>query len=100
MVGKMGQTTGWTEGTITSYGMTAYCPQAYTWAGDSGGPVWRTGGGGVLAVGITAAYCEDSGDGCFIPIQDLLNERGAWLPVSPARPRSNRRGRPSPSRRR
>ncbi|MEU0882356.1 hypothetical protein ABZ345_27405 [Lentzea sp. NPDC005914] len=85
LIGKMGQTTGWTEGTITGtitwHGMTAYCSHAYTWAGDSGGPVWRTGGGGVLAVGITVAYYESSGDGCFIAIQDLLNEWGAWLPV-------------------
>ncbi|OLF18810.1 chymotrypsin family serine protease [Actinophytocola xanthii] len=85
LVGKMGVTTGWSEGTITGtiawYGMTAYCSTAETRPGDSGGPVWATDGGGVLAVGITVAYYEDTGDGCFLPIQDLLDEWDAWLPV-------------------
>lgn len=88
LVGKMGVTTGWTEGavygTVSWYGMTAYCSHAGTWAGDSGGPVWRSDSGGLRAVGITVAYYASSGDGCFIPIQDLLDEWGAWLPVFPS----------------
>lgn len=88
LVGKMGVTSGWTEGTIygtiTWYGMTAYCSTARTRGGDSGGPVWRSDGGGLRAVGITVAYNADTSNGCFIPIQDLLNEWGAWLPVFPS----------------
>lgn len=85
-VGKMGVTTGWTEGgvygTISWYGMTAYCSNADTWAGDSGGPVWRSDGQGhVWAVGITVAYYPATGDGCFLPIQRLLDNWGAYLPV-------------------
>ncbi|MEU8232093.1 hypothetical protein AB0C12_21110 [Actinoplanes sp. NPDC048967] len=88
LVGKMGVTTGWTEGriygTIPWYGMTAYCSVARTSAGDSGGPVWRTdGAGGVVAVGITVAYYEDTHNGCFIPIQTLLSNWGATLPAFP-----------------
>jgi hypothetical protein len=90
LVGKMGETTGWTEGQI--YGKiwwpkgtqneVAYCSHAHTWAGDSGGPVWRTApGGGVDALGITVAYYPNTGDGCFLPIKHLLNLWGAWLPV-------------------
>lgn len=85
LVGKMGVTSGWTEGTVTGtttwYGMTAYCSHARTQPGDSGGPVWRNDGGGLRAVGITVSYSPSTGDGCFIPIQDLLNEWGGWLPV-------------------
>lgn len=88
LIGKMGVTTGWTEGsiygTVSWHGMTAYCSHAKTWAGDSGGPVWRSDSGGLRAVGITVAYYPSSGDGCFIPIQDLLDEWGAWLPVFPS----------------
>ncbi|MEV4280948.1 trypsin-like serine protease [Actinoplanes xinjiangensis] len=88
LVGKMGVTSGWTEGRIYStvllYGMTAYCSTARTLPGDSGGPVWRTdGAGGVVAVGITIAAYEDTHNGCFIPIQTLLSNWGASLPVFP-----------------
>ncbi|MET8045664.1 hypothetical protein ABZU25_32945 [Micromonospora sp. NPDC005215] len=89
LVGKMGMTTGWTEGriygVITWHGMTAFCSTALTRGGDSGGPVWRTDGtGGVLAVGITVAAYTSTGNGCFIPIQTLLSYWGASLPVFPA----------------
>ena len=86
LIGKMGRTTGWQEGvifgTITWSGFTAYCTHANTDVGDSGGPVWRTDSNGdVLAVGITVAYDPNTGDGCFVAIQDILDNWGAWLPV-------------------
>lgn len=92
LVGKMGETTGWSEGQIDGWtywpngtkNEVAYCSHAYTQPGDSGGPVWRTApGGGVYALGITVAYNTNTGDGCFLPITHLLNLWGAWLPVWP-----------------
>lgn len=89
LVGKMGDTTGWTEGhiygTIIWKGMIAYCAHAandgaFALAGDSGGPVWRTGPNGVLAVGIMVAGNAISGDACFYPIKRVVDEWGAWLP--------------------
>jgi hypothetical protein len=94
LVGKMGVTTGWTEGVIyntsTWHNMTCYWSRAYTQPGDSGGPVWRWEPNGVWALGITMAYARWDGDGppgtlrgngCFVSIGDLLAVWGAWLPV-------------------
>jgi hypothetical protein len=91
-VGKMGTTTGWTEGRITAWRTVTYpdgvrdyllCSTAGVDAGDSGGPVWQSDGAGhVWAVGITIAR-TGAGEMCFNPIQNVLNRFGAWLPVFP-----------------
>jgi hypothetical protein len=92
LVGKMGWTTGWTEGkifqTISWHNMTAYCSHAKADGGDSGGPVWRTApGGGVYAIGMTVAKFSGAGpqDSCFVTIDDILNHPRPWgratLPV-------------------
>jgi len=50
--------------------------------------VWRDApGGGVYALGETVAYWTSgqyAGDGCFLPITDLVSAWGAWLPVWPS----------------
>ncbi|MEN3306064.1 MAG: streptogrisin [Micromonosporaceae bacterium] len=85
-VGKMGRGTGWTEGTVylsgTYGGMAAYCSTATTGSGDLGGPVWQSDGAGhVWAVGITIGVLDGTTNGCFYPIQRLLDAWGAWMPV-------------------
>jgi hypothetical protein len=92
LVGKMGVSTGWTEGTIVDWTYwqddVALCTTYTSAPGDSGGPVWRTApGGGVYAVGIHVGQATLTINGakrwysCFLPIQDLLNHWGASLPV-------------------
>jgi len=87
LVGKMGITTGWTEGTVYGtipwYGRTAICSTAQTRPGDSGGPVWRADQYGLRAVGMTVAYFESTGYGCYLPMDQLLAEWGATLPTFP-----------------
>lgn len=89
LVGKMGVTTGWTEGkiygTTTWMGRTAICSTARTLPGDSGGPVWRSDGNGLRAVGMTVAYIKSTSNGCYLPMDQLLSEWGAWLPVFASR---------------
>jgi hypothetical protein len=89
LVGKMGVTSGWTEGAIYGHtdnwngsGLTIYCYRGVTKAGDSGGPVWRTApGGGVYALGIVVSYnTVDNQSGCFLPLDGLLKRWNAWLP--------------------
>ncbi|QIK63022.1 hypothetical protein G7068_07295 [Leucobacter viscericola] len=85
LVGKMGATSGWTEGKITGeiswYGRTAICSTAQTRPGDSGGPVWRSENGVVRAVGMMVAYEPATGHGCYLPMDQLLKDWGAWLPL-------------------
>lgn len=84
LVGKMGVTTGWTEGKISSrstwYGRTLICTTAKADRGDSGGPVWRADGNGLRAVGMTVAGTSN-GDMCYHPMDELLREWGASLPT-------------------
>jgi hypothetical protein len=88
-IGKMGMTTGWTEGVIVGkaqwHDMEVVCADASTgnfaWAGDSGGPVWRNGKEGLRAVGITVSYNKLTGRGCFVPVERLLKEWKATMPV-------------------
>ena len=85
LVGKMGTTTGWTEGTIygksTWHGRTVICSTARTQPGDSGGPVWRADQYGLRAVGMTVSYDKNTGYGCYHPMDSLLQEWGASLPT-------------------
>ncbi|WP_203788255.1 trypsin-like serine protease [Paractinoplanes rishiriensis] len=87
-IGKMGITTGWREGTITEWRDVVYpngwrfytlCSTADSRPGDSGGPVWRNDGNGLMAIGISIG--GNWGTACFIPIQNVLNRFGATLPV-------------------
>ncbi|GIF41911.1 S1 family peptidase [Actinoplanes xinjiangensis] len=87
-IGKMGKTTGWTEGTITEWRTVTYpngwrfpalCTTATALPGDSGGPVWRHDANGVMAVGIVIS--GRTGSMCFAPIQHVLQRFGATLPV-------------------
>ena len=85
LIGKMGRTTGWTEGAIYGQllveGQILYCSRARVDDGDSGGPVWRTApGGGVYAAGIVVAKDLSTGGTCFAPIARLLQVWGATLP--------------------
>jgi hypothetical protein len=89
VIGKMGNTTGWTEGTITGWQTVMYpngwrdfllCTTVPIRGGDSGGPVWRWDANGIMAIGITIARL-DTGGMCFNPIENVLNRFGAWLPV-------------------
>lgn len=86
-VAKMGAGSGWTEGVVTGsatwQGVTVICSSARTAPGDAGGPVWRWDRYGLRAVGITVAYDPATGDGCYLPMEDLLSRWGAWLPVFP-----------------
>jgi hypothetical protein len=89
LIGKMGVTSGWTEGRIYGHtdnfngsGITVYCYNGVTMGGDSGGPVWRTApGGGVYALGIVINHNVDNQSGCFFPLDKLLGRWGAHLPV-------------------
>lgn len=85
LVGKMGTTTGWTEGKISSrstwYGRTLICTTAKADYGDSGGPVWRADGNGLRAVGMTVAKLMTDNSMCYHPMDELLREWGASLPT-------------------
>ncbi|MGC5290893.1 trypsin-like peptidase domain-containing protein [Micromonospora sp. DT231] len=89
VIGKMGRRTGWTEGRVTSWQQVTYngareyllCSTVPAAPGDSGGPVWRLDGNGVMAIGIVIAGPEDGSGMCFKPIENVLNRFGAWLPV-------------------
>jgi hypothetical protein len=87
-IGKMGRTTGWTEGVITAWQTVVYpngwrdyllCSTVLVRGGDSGGPVWLVDRNGVMAVGMVIA--EIAGGMCFNPIQNVLNRFSAWLPT-------------------
>jgi hypothetical protein len=81
----MGDGSGWTEGRVTGWidfrGMQAICTTARTEPGDAGGPVWRWDQHGLRAAGVTVAFDAATGQGCYLPIQPVLHEWGAWLPV-------------------
>ncbi|SCF20941.1 Trypsin [Micromonospora chokoriensis] len=88
VIGKMGRTTGWTEGVVTSWQVITYddgmrdyllCSTVPAAGGDSGGPVWRWDANGVMAIGIVVS--GGNGGMCFNPIENVLSRFGAWLPV-------------------
>lgn len=89
VIGKMGVTSGWTEGQIAFTrpysNMLSYCTTAYAAPGDSGGPVWQAAvGGGVHAVGLMVyKYTDNRGSfTCFLSIADILYVWGAtYFPV-------------------
>ncbi|MBD3940118.1 hypothetical protein IF188_00205 [Microbacterium sp. NEAU-LLC] len=89
LVGKMGITTGWTEGSIIGsinwYGTTAMVTNYWSSGGDSGGPVWRYDGAGLRAVGMHVGSVLDQNKkrigAAYIPINTLLDQWGATLPV-------------------
>lgn len=89
LIGKMGVTSGWTEGRIYGHtdnfngsGITVYCYNGVTMGGDSGGPVWRTApNGGIYALGIVINHNEDNQSGCFFPLDSLLARWDVHLPV-------------------
>ncbi|WP_426005775.1 trypsin-like serine protease [Paenarthrobacter sp. NyZ202] len=90
-VGKMGNTTGWTEGTIQYRyqnwdGVTAYCADYARAGGDSGGPVWRQDSQGLRAVGMHVGAINYYGStlGCYIPIDTLLSQWGASMNFWPS----------------
>ncbi|MBQ0994762.1 S1 family peptidase [Micromonospora sp. PSH03] len=100
VIGKMGRTTGWTEGSVTNWQHVGYdengdgiadtldyllCSTVPAARGDSGGPVWRMDANGVMAIGIVVAVLNENGRMCFNPIQNVLNRFGAWLPVFAAK---------------
>lgn len=97
-IGKMGRTTGWTEGTITGWETLRYpngqvdhllCTTATSGPGDSGGPVWRSvGPGQVRAVGIIVG--GRNGKLCFEPIGNVLQRFGATLDLTTTQPRGGR----------
>lgn len=86
-VAKMGDGTGWTEGVVTGWstwrGARVICSTARTGPADAGGPVWRWDRYGLRAVGITVSYDPATGNGCYLPMEDVLSQWGAWLPVFP-----------------
>ena len=84
VIGKMGIDTGWTEGRVLGTaagpnGTTLLCTDARASAGDVGGPVWRSEGNGVRALG-TVVGISDRGGACYRPIQETLYQYGASLP--------------------
>ena len=84
VIGKMGLDTGWTEGRVLGIAVgpnsaTLLCTDARASAGDVGGPVWRSEGSGVRALG-TVVSISDRGGACYRPIQETLYEYGAYLP--------------------
>lgn len=86
LVGKMGAGTGWTEGRITGWirwhgGSQAICTDATAGAGDAGGPVWRWDQNGLRAVGIVVAWNQGAESMCYLPMQQVLRDWGAWLPA-------------------
>ncbi|MET3368074.1 UNVERIFIED_CONTAM: hypothetical protein ABIE34_001307 [Jeotgalibacillus campisalis] len=90
-VGKMGDTTGWTEGTIQYRfldwdGVYTYCANYARAGGDSGGPVWRQDSQGLRAVGMHVGALNYNGSilGCYIPIDTLLSQWGASMNFWPA----------------
>jgi hypothetical protein len=83
VIGKMGIDTGWTEGRVLGTaagpnGTTLLCTDARASAGDVGGPVWRSEGSGVRALG-TVVGISDRGGACYRPIQETLYQYGASL---------------------
>jgi len=95
LVGKMGITTGKTEGTIQYRyvlwnGLYAYCATYARATYDSGGPVWRWDSQGLRAVGMHVGRFDYEGAtyGCYLPIDTLLSQWGASMnfwPTSAAR---------------
>lgn len=85
LVGKMGAGSGWTEGPITGWiayrGLVAICAAVATAPGDAGGPVWRWDEHGLRALGVIVAYDPATSHGCYLPIQGVLAEWGAWMTV-------------------
>lgn len=88
LVGKMGKTTGWTEGRITGTtswkGVRAFVTNYWSSGGDSGGPVWQATSAGVKAVGMHVGSISISGiriGAVYIPIDTLLSQWGAWMNV-------------------
>jgi hypothetical protein len=84
VIGKMGIDTGWTEGKVVGTaagpsGTSLLCTDAPASSGDVGGPVWRSEGSGVRALGTVVAI-SDQGGACYRPIQETLYEYGASLP--------------------
>src|SRR4029453_4329621 len=95
LVGKMGITTGKTEGTIQYRyqlwnGIYSYCATYARAPGDSGGPVWRWDSQGLRALGMHVGKFDYEGAtyGCYLPIDTLLSQWGASMnfwPISAAR---------------
>lgn len=85
LVGKMGAGSGWTEGNIIGWipwrDRQAICTDAEAARGDAGGPVWRWDAAGLRALGIVVAYDPETRGACYVPMQQILNDWGAWLPV-------------------
>jgi hypothetical protein len=84
VIGKMGIDTGWTEGRVVGTaagpnGTSLLCTNAPASIGDIGGPVWRSEGSGVRALG-TVVGVSDKGGACYRPIQETLFQYGASLP--------------------
>ena len=91
LVGKMGITTGWTDGTIQYryhlwYGLYSYCATYNRAGGDSGGPVWRWDGQGLRAAGMHVGKFDFEGAtyGCYLPIDTLLSQWGASMNFWPS----------------
>jgi len=84
LIGKMGISSGWTEGEILGtapgrYGELLLCTDAPAAPGDIGGPVWRSDSAGLRALGTVVAI-SDQGGACYRPIQETLYQYGAYLP--------------------
>ncbi|ALJ19846.1 hypothetical protein [Microbacterium sp. No. 7] len=89
-VGKMGKTSGWTEGTIVGTydwkGVDAVLADYPSGKGDSGGPVWRWDSAGLRAVGINVGYVTQGQGGpyvagVYLPIETVLSQWGASMNV-------------------
>jgi hypothetical protein len=90
LVGKMGKSTGWTEGavigTYTYNGKTAILAAYNSGTGDSGGPVWRWDSYGLRALGmhVGSAYHPSTGariGALYLPMNGLLTDWGAQMNV-------------------